>query len=94
MAGDVNSLTGAATGVVGTIINDVIILACRIALLHEFIRDLLEGYGTHLRTSSTNLSGGQKQCLAIVQVWMHDLTVLILGEQFIFLLGLPLTPAH
>ena len=73
MAGDVNGLTGA----VDTIINDLIISACHITLLHEFIKDLPEGYNTCL---STNLSGGQKQHRAIAQAWMHNLTMLILGE--------------
>jgi len=56
-----------------------VIAACRVALMHEFIRDLPDGYDTMLGNGGANLSGGQKQRLAIARVYLRDPTVLILG---------------
>lgn len=66
--------------------------ACRVALLHEFIRELPDGYDTILNGGGgggddeaeegkgrISLSGGQRQRLAIARAWMRDPTVLILG---------------
>lgn len=52
---------------------------CRAALMHEFVRDLPDGYDTILGTGGQSLSGGQKQRLAIARAMMRDPTVLILG---------------
>lgn len=57
-----------------------VVAACQMALMHEFIRDLPQGYDTPLGAGGANLSGGQKQRLAIARAWMRDPTVLILGE--------------
>lgn len=57
--------------------------ACRSALMHEFVRDLPNGYDTALGTSGASLSGGQKQRLAIARAKIRDPTVLILGKPFL-----------
>ena len=54
--------------------------ACRVALMHEFVRDLPDGYDTQLGNGGANLSGGQRQRLAIARARIRDPTVLILGE--------------
>lgn len=54
--------------------------ACRGALIHDFVRDLPEGYDTWLSgEKGASLSGGQRQRLAIARAWIRDPTVLILG---------------
>ncbi|KAF7305096.1 hypothetical protein MKEN_01224800 [Mycena kentingensis (nom. inval.)] len=54
--------------------------ACIAALMHEFVRDLPDGYDTLLGTNGASLSGGQKQRLAVARAYLRDPTVLILDE--------------
>ena len=59
--------------------------ACRAALMHEFVRDLPQGYDTLLGGGSgVGLSGGQKQRLSIARAKLRNPTVLVLG-MFVFL---------
>lgn len=56
-----------------------VVEACRAALMHEFVRDLPEGYETRLGNGGAGLSGGQKQRLAIARARLRNPSVLILG---------------
>ncbi|KIJ92373.1 hypothetical protein K443DRAFT_13655 [Laccaria amethystina LaAM-08-1] len=56
--------------------------ACRAALMHEFVRDLPDGYETVLGRGAggVGLSGGQKQRLGIARARLRNPAVLILEE--------------
>jgi ABC-type multidrug transport system fused ATPase/permease subunit len=60
--------------------------ACRVALLHDFVWELPEGYGTILGGTGVALSGGQRQRLAIARAWLRDPPVLVLGTCFFLFL--------
>lgn len=70
--------------VIQDVTREEVVSACRGALIHDFIRDLPDGYDTVISgEKGASLSGGQRQRLAIARVWIRNPTVLILGE-FIF----------
>lgn len=74
-----------------TVTREEVVNACRSALVHEFVRDLPEGYDTFLSgEKGASLSGGQRQRLAIARAWLRDPTVLILGEYLVDILSFSL----
>jgi len=59
---------------------DQVIEACKMAMMHDFVNALPQGYETKLGAKGASLSGGQKQRLAIARARLRDPTVLVLGE--------------
>ena len=58
-----------------------VIQACKVALFHDFVRELPDGYDTILSgEKGASLSGGQRQRLALARAYLKDPTVLILGK--------------
>jgi ATP-binding cassette subfamily B (MDR/TAP) protein 1 len=56
-----------------------VVEACKMAMIHDFIDGLPDGYDTKLGPGGSSLSGGQRQRLAIARARIRDPTVLILG---------------
>jgi ATP-binding cassette subfamily B protein len=54
--------------------------ACRIANIHDFIRDLPDGYDTIVGERGYRLSGGEKQRIALARVILKDPRILVLDE--------------
>jgi ATP-binding cassette subfamily B protein len=54
--------------------------ACKAANIHDFIKDLHEGYDTVVGERGYRLSGGEKQRIALARVILKDPCVLVLDE--------------
>jgi ATP-binding cassette, subfamily B, bacterial len=54
--------------------------AARRAQIHDFIRELPQGYDTLLGERGVNLSGGQRQRIALARAFLKDAPILILDE--------------
>lgn len=46
----------------------------------DFVKDLPEGFDTAMEPGASNLSGGQKQCIAIARAMASDCEILLLDE--------------
>lgn len=57
-----------------------IVKACTISGADQFISALPSGYETVLTEGGSNLSGGQRQCLAVARSILHDPVILIFDE--------------
>jgi ABC-type multidrug transport system fused ATPase/permease subunit len=57
-----------------------VLQAARLADVDEFVRELPEGYETHVGQKGRALSGGQRQRVAIARAILKDAPVLVLDE--------------
>ncbi len=57
-----------------------VIEASRLAVAHDFVCDLPDGYETNVGERGTSLSGGQRQRITLARLFLSDAPILILDE--------------
>lgn len=57
-----------------------VIKAAKLALIHDFIENLPDGYNTLVSEGSKNISGGQKQRILIARAFFKNSPIVILDE--------------
>lgn len=64
----------------GNATKEEVINACKLAMIHEEIKKLPNGYDTLITGNGENLSGGQKQRLYLARIILRDPQIIILDE--------------
>jgi len=57
-----------------------VVEAARLAVAHDFVCDLPNGYETNVGERGTALSGGQRQRITLARLFLSDAPILILDE--------------